>query len=95
MSLTKRPREYGRLFLEFTRFGCFTFCGGWGIVAQMQQLYIEKENMIISEELMDLTSVTKSLPGMIIVNVAMLYGCRVTGSLGGFCAYLVCACHRC
>ena len=91
MSFTKRTRKYWKLFLEFMRFGCFTFGGGWSIVAQMQQLYVEKEAVITSEELMDLTSVAKSLPGVMIANVAMLYGCRVGGPLGGFlCVFGMC-----
>ena len=74
------------LFLEFARFGCFTFGGGWSIIAQMQQLYVEKRKEMTSQELLDLTSVAKSLPGAMIGNVAMLYGYRTAGLLGGFTA---------
>lgn len=81
---TIRAREYGRLLMEFARFGCFTFGGGWSIVAQMRQLYVEKRHTLTDEELMDLTSVAKSLPGTMISNVAMLFGCRVGGLPGGF-----------
>lgn len=31
------------LLAEFIRFGLFTFGGGWSIIAQMQQLYVEKK----------------------------------------------------
>ena len=75
-----------QLFLEFAKFGCFTFGGGWSIIAQMQQLYVEKRKEITSQELLDLTSVAKSLPGTMISNVAMLYGYRVGGLVGGFAA---------
>ena len=71
------------LLLEFMRFGCFTFGGGWSIIAQMQQLYVEKKKVITSEELLDLTSVAKSLHGTMIANVAMLYGYRAAGLAGG------------
>lgn len=80
----KRVRELCALLLEFMRFGCCTFGGGWSIVAQMQQLYVEKKKVMTSEELMDLTSVAKSLPGTMIGNVAMLYGYRAAGLAGGF-----------
>lgn len=82
--ITKRAKLIGTLFLEFARFGCFTFGGGWSIIAQMQQLYVEKKKVITSQELLDLTSVAKSLPGTMIANVAMLYGYRAGGILGGF-----------
>lgn len=71
------------LFWEFFRIGAFTFGGGWSIVAQMQKLYVEKKKVITAEELLDLTSVGRSLPGTMIGNVAMLYGYRADGVLGG------------
>ena len=74
------------MFLEFAKFGCFTFGGGWSIIAQMQQRYVEKRKEITSQELLDLTSVAKSLPGTMIGNVAMLYGYRVGGLWGGLAA---------
>ena len=52
----------------------------------MQQLYVEKRKEITSQELLDLASVAKSLPGAMIGNVAMLYGYRVGGLAGGFAA---------
>lgn len=79
-----KPKEYLILFLEFVRVGVFTFGGGWSIVSQMQQLYVEKKKNITAQELLDITSVGRSLPGTMIGNVAMLYGYRVGGFLGGF-----------
>lgn len=81
-------RNILQLALEFMRFGCFTFGGGWSIIAQMQQLYVEKKKVITAQELMDLTSVAKSLPGTMVANVAMLYGYRAAGIAGGFAAVL-------
>ncbi len=78
-----RAKDLLTLLLEFVRFGCLTFGGGWSIIAQMQQLYVEQKKVITSEELLDLTSVAKSLPGTMIGNVAMLYGYRVAGLAGG------------
>lgn len=84
-------KNYGRLLWEFVRFGCFTFGGGLSIISQMQQLYVEKEKTITGEELVDLTSVAKSLPGAMVSNVAMLYGYRMGGILGGLtCVFGMC-----
>ena len=79
------------LLAEFIRFGLFTFGGGWSIIAQMQQLYVEKKKIITSEELLDIISVAKSVPGTMISNVAMLYGYRAHGLAGG----LVCTLGMC
>lgn len=79
-------RKALKLFGQFFQFGCFTFGGGWSIIAQMQKLYVEKEKSITSQELLDITSVGRSLPGTMIGNVAMLYGYRV----GGLACGIVC-----
>lgn len=87
----KKTKTLLSMLTDFVRFGCFTFGGGWSIVAQMQQLYVEKKKSLTGEELLDLTSMAKSLPGAMIANVAMLYGCRTAGILGG----LVCVLGMC
>lgn len=79
----RRWKDIAVLFVQFMKFGCFTFGGGWSIVAQMQQLYVEQRHTITNEELLDLTSVGRSLPGTMIGNVAMLFGYRMAGFLGG------------
>lgn len=84
----KNSKELPGLFRDFLKFGCFTFGGGWSIVAQMQELYVEKKHTLTDEELVDLTSVGRSLPGTMIGNVAMLYGSRIAGYAGGVTAVL-------
>lgn len=57
----------------------------------MQQLYVERKKLITSEELLDLISVAKSVPGIMIANVAMLFGYQVAGLAGGFlCVFGMC-----
>lgn len=80
--MKQRIRDIAVLFCEFLQFGLFTFGGGWSIIAQMQKLYVEQKHVITSEELLDLTSVGRSLPGTMIGNVAVLYGYRVYGVAG-------------
>lgn len=77
-----------RLFTQFFHFGMFTFGGGWSIVAQMNKLYVEQEKRISSEELLDITSVGRSLPGTMVGNVAFLYGYHDSGIPGGFACTL-------
>ncbi|MBQ1490614.1 MAG: chromate transporter [Blautia sp.] len=70
------------LFIHFCRFGLFTFGGGWSIIAQMQRTFVEKEKVISQEDLLDLSSVGRSLPGTMIGNVAVLFGYE-TGGIPG------------
>ncbi len=69
--------------MQFLKFGSFTFGGGWSIVAQMKELYVDREKSLTDEELLDLTSIGRSLPGTMIGNIAMLYGHRIAGFWGG------------
>ena len=82
----KNARGALRIFLQFLKFGCFTFGGGLNIIAQMQRLYVDEEKRISSVELLDLTSVARSLPGLFVGNVAFLYGYRDSGYPGAFAA---------
>ena len=84
----KRGKALLALFWEFFQFGCFTFGGGWSIVAQMQRLYVEKRKTITGEELLDITSVGRSLPGLMIGNVSYLFGYHVAGFPGALACLL-------
>ena len=77
-----------QLFWQFFKFGCFTFGGGWSIVAQMQQVYAREKKLMGEEEILDLAAVGKSVPGTMIGNVAMLFGYRMGGYLGGLACVL-------
>lgn len=76
------------LFWYFLKTGSYTFGGGWGIVLAMQQEFVEKRRWITEEELVDLTSVGRSLPGTMIGNVTYLFGYRQCGVLGGVVSLL-------
>lgn len=83
-----KSKTAARLFLDFLKFGLFTFGGGWGIIAQMDRQYVQQEKSISGEELTDITSVGRSLPGTMIGNIAMLFGYHKAGLLGGFACVL-------
>ena len=76
------------LYIYFFRIGWFTFGGGWSIVAQMQTDFVEKEKKIDAQELLDIVSVGRSLPGTMIGNVAYLFGYHQGGTLCGIMAVL-------
>ena len=74
-----------RLFAEFFKIGCFTFGGGWAIVAQMEQEYVNKQKLITKDELLEMVAVGRSAPGIMIGNIALLFGYHVAGVFGGIC----------
>ncbi len=73
------------LFLFFFKIGCFTFGGGWAILAQMEQEFVTKRQWITKEELLEMVAVGKSVPGIMITNISMLFGYHVGGIFGGIC----------
>ena len=81
----RASRSGGRaltLFLFFFKVGFYTFGGGWSIVAQIQKEYVERQKWITEEELLDITSVGRSLPALMIGNVSYLFGYHVAGFSG-------------
>lgn len=83
-----KTRKVLSIFLTFLKFGCFTFGGGWSIVAQIQKEYVEKKHWITDEELLDFTSVGRSVPGLMIGNASVLFGYQVAGIPGALAALL-------
>ncbi|MBQ9301103.1 MAG: chromate transporter [Clostridia bacterium] len=74
------------IFLTFLKFGCFTFGGGWSIIAQIQKEYVGKKHWITDEELLDFTSVGRSVPGLMIGNTSVLFGYQTGGVPGALAA---------
>ena len=87
--MTKEQREkLPVIFRTFLKFGCFTFGGGWSIVAQIQKEFVEKRKWITDEELLDFTSVARSVPGLMIGNASVLFGYQEAGAIGALVALL-------
>lgn len=76
------------IFGYFFKIGCFTFGSGWSIVAQLQTDLVEKKKLLDAQELLDIVSVGRSLPGIMVCNVAYLYGHHQGGMLCGVMAVL-------
>ena len=74
------------IFKTFFVIGCFTFGGGWSIVAQIQKEYVENKHWITDEELLDFTSVGRSTPGLMIGNASVLFGYHAAGVPGALAA---------
>ena len=74
------------IFAFFFKIGCFTFGGGWAILAQMEQEFVNKRQIITKDELLEMVAVGKSAPGIMITNISLLFGYHVAGVFGGICA---------
>ena len=76
-----RLREALSLYFFFFRIGWFAFGGGWSIVAQIQKEFVDRRSDLTEEELLDLVSVGRSIPGTMITNTSYLFGASRGGLL--------------
>ena len=76
------------IFGYFIKIGTFTFGSGWSILAQMEQEFVDKRHWITKSDLLDLLAVGKSLPGIMITNITLLFGYQMAGVLGGVLAVM-------
>lgn len=85
---TSRVKMALLIFAYFIKIGSFTFGSGWSILAQMEQEFVDKRRWLTKQELLELVAVGKSLPGIMITNITMLFGYQMAGVLGGVLAVL-------
>jgi chromate transporter len=76
------------IFLAFLRTGCFTFSGGLAMLPLIHREAVEKNRWLNEDELVDIISVSQSLPGVIALNVSVFIGYRVRGKAGAAAAVL-------
>ena len=53
MTQKERWKKALWLYLYFAKVGCYTFGGGWSIIAQMQKDFVAKRGWTTDEELLD------------------------------------------
>ncbi|MDD3404267.1 MAG: chromate transporter [Hespellia sp.] len=88
MERKKNLRKGLLLFCFFAKIGCFTFGGGWSILAQMEQEFVDKRKLMTKEELLDIVSLGKSVPGIMITNISTIFGYQMAGWFGAVCAMI-------
>ncbi len=74
------------IFRLMFKIGCITFGGGWSIIGQLQEEFVDRRGWMDEEELVDYISVGRSLPGIMIINISVLSGYRMGGLPGAVAA---------
>lgn len=75
-----------RLFIAFFKIGLFTFGGGYAMIPLIEKEFVDENQWIRREEILDLFAVSQSVPGAIAVNSSTLVGYKVAGVLGAIVA---------
>ena len=76
------------LFLTFAKIGCFTFGGGYAMIALIENACVEEKEWITHDDMMNVTVIAESTPGPISVNCATFVGYRQAGMAGAVAATL-------
>ena len=82
------PKVAFRLFIYFFKIGWFTFGGGFSILAQMQKDFVEKQHLVDEQTMLDQASIGRSLPGLMVANVAYLFGYSQGGFIAGIASVI-------
>ncbi len=85
-SLMARTGRLAAMFWIMAKIGCFTFGGGWSIIGQMQNEFVDKRGWMTEEQIIDFMSLAKSFPGIMIVNMSVLCGYAMEGVAGALAA---------
>ncbi len=61
------------LFMTFAKIGLFTFGGGYAMLSLIEDICVEKKKWISYDELMNITVIAESTPGLIAINCATFH----------------------
>ena len=75
-----------KLFYTFAKIGIFTFGGGYGMIALVQDECVDKKKWISDDEFATVLTIAESTPGPIAINCATYTGYAQGGILGSIAA---------
>jgi len=74
------------LFLTFLKIGLFTFGGGYGMIAIIENEFVTKKEWMPKEEFLDMIALAESTPGPIAINSATYVGYKYGKFFGALLA---------
>lgn len=84
-------KDYGKLWVLFKSMfllSACTFGGGFVIVSLMKKKFVEELKWLEEDEMLDVTAITQSAPGPLVVNASVIVGYRIAGVVGSLVAVL-------
>lgn len=86
--MKKDYSKLGKLFKAMFVLSACTFGGGFVIVSLMKKKFVEELKWLEEDEMLDVTAITQSAPGPLVVNASVIVGYRIAGILGSLVAVL-------
>ena len=84
-------KDYSKLWILFKSMfllSACTFGGGFVIVSLMKKKFVEELKWLEENEMLDVTAITQSAPGPLVVNASVIVGYRIAGVVGALTAVL-------
>lgn len=88
MQKSKNNASILDLFFTMLKIGLFTFGGGYGMIALLENELVQKKGWITKDEFLDMVAIAESTPGPIAINSATYIGYKVAKFWGAFFATL-------
>lgn len=89
MQKTDKPfKTLLTLFLSSIQISSVAFGGGFVVVSLMKKKYVEQLKWLKEDEMLDITAISQSSPGPILVNASVILGYRMYGIIGSLIATL-------
>ena len=88
LKLNPKLRMLWTLFSSMFLLSSCAFGGGFVVVSLIKKKFVEDLGLLDEEEMLDVTAITQSAPGPILVNCAVIIGYRLAGTAGSFAAAL-------
>ena len=82
----KRLRDSLLLFGTFAKIAALVLGGGLAMLPVIEETFVRKKKLLTPEELLDVTALTQTVPGIIAANAAVAVGMKVAGMLGAVAA---------
>ena len=74
------------LFITFARIAAFVLGGGLAMLPVIEETFVVRKKIISREDLLDMVTVTQTVPGIIAANSAVFIGTKVAGFAGALVA---------
>ncbi len=82
----KKSKTIFNLFFIMLKIGLFTFGGGYGMIALLENEFVSKRNWLTKEEFLDMIAIAESSPGPIAINSSTYIGYKQGGFFGALLA---------
>lgn len=86
--MEKKSHKLWILFKTLFTLSSCAFGGGFVIISLMKKKFVEELKWMTEDEMMDVTAITQSSPGPILVNASVIIGYKVAGIIGALVGVL-------